>query len=230
MGKWLEEEARRDKEVVKASTHLATRHLVIIIEFIVVVVVESVKETMDVWTHLARRQNLTKYTRKQMKSSQNWTRPNPNQKMENKLQKIYEAKLSSIRGKVSVPDFGRSLLRQSWTLSLQMRRSVMAKWNPGVGRKEPEIRMKDCLKCGCEREVGQRWKKYGSTDCTIGRPECSPTGNPSLSNPMSQYCLSDGHEPEILLPRADLFRQADIFSPPLHLESCRNTIFSHNSL
>ena len=75
MGKWLEEEARRDKEVVKVSTHLATRHLVIIIKF-VVVVVESVKETMDVWTHLAIRQNLTKYTRKQMKCSQNWKRPN----------------------------------------------------------------------------------------------------------------------------------------------------------
>ena len=77
MGKWLEEEARRDKEVVKMSTHLATRHLVMIIKFVVVVVVvESVKETMEVWTHLARRQNLTKYTRKQMKSSQNWKRPN----------------------------------------------------------------------------------------------------------------------------------------------------------
>ena len=79
MGKWLEEEARRDKEVVKMSTHLATRHLVMIIKFVVVVVVvvvESVKETMEVWTHLARRQNLTKYTRKQMKCSQNWKRPN----------------------------------------------------------------------------------------------------------------------------------------------------------
>ena len=99
MGKWLEEEARRDKEVVKASTHLATRHLVIIIKFVVVVVVvvESVKETMEVWTHLARRQNLTKYNRKQMKSSQNWKRPNPNQKMENKLQKIYEAKIRERR-------------------------------------------------------------------------------------------------------------------------------------
>ena len=37
--------------MVKMSTHLATRHLVIIIKFVVVVVVvvvESVKETMDV--------------------------------------------------------------------------------------------------------------------------------------------------------------------------------------
>ena len=46
---------------------------------------------------------------------------------------------------------------------------------------------------------------------TMGWPECSPTGNSSLSTPMSQYCLSVGHEPEILnLPRGDLFCQPDI--------------------
>ena len=64
------------------------------------------------------------------------------------------------------------------------------------------------VKCGCERE-GQRWKKYCSTDCTIGRPECSPTGNSLSLHP--QYCLSAGHEPEILLPRGDLFCQPHIF-------------------
>ena len=123
MGKWLEEEARRDKEVVKVSTHLATRHLVIIIEFIVVVVVESVKETMDVWTHLARRKNLKKYTRKQMKCSQNWKRPNQ-PKSENGKQTAKD-----LWSKVEL-DKRKGVGARFWTITFE------AKLNPVVANEE----------------------------------------------------------------------------------------------
>ena len=101
------------------------------------------------------------------------------------LQKIDETKHSSVRerrGKVSVPAFQQSLLSQSgkgWlqkskSVSVITKEEVRAGWNIvgiwNVWRK---------VKCRCERG-GQRWKKYCSTDCTIGRPECSPTGNPKL--------------------------------------------------
>ena len=101
-------------------------------------------------------------------------------------------------------------------MSSQMRRSVIAKWKchrEGGGGKSQK---KDCWDLK-ESEVWL-WKRRSEVEEILfhwlyNRPtRMFPDRKPPLSLSLHpQYCLSAGHEPEILLPRGDLFCQPHIF-------------------